>query len=97
MVPGHGTISSMEAMDISRFKATCVAALARVGKTGQPILVTRFGKPVAQVSPPPKRRWLGVLRDEGTILGDLIEPASSPDDWEVLADPREVAHQPTDR
>ena len=49
------------------------------------------------ISPPPKRTWLGVLRDKGTILGDLIEPASSPEDWEVLADGPEVGRQPTDR
>ncbi|MDE0349291.1 MAG: type II toxin-antitoxin system Phd/YefM family antitoxin [Gammaproteobacteria bacterium] len=79
----------MEEMKISEFKATCLAVLARVGRTGKPILVTRFGKPVAQVGPPPKvpgHTWLGVLRDQGTILGDLIEPASSPEDWEVLGD-----------
>ena len=87
----------MEEMDVSEFQTTCLAALARVGKTGQPILVTRFGKPVAQVNPPPKQALLGVLRDQGTILGDLIEPASSPDDWEVLADVPEVRRQPTDR
>ncbi len=49
------------------------------------------------ISPPPKRTWLGVLRDKGTILGDLIGPASSPEDWEVLADGPEVGRQPTDR
>lgn len=87
----------MEEMDISEFQATCLAALARVGRTGQPILVTRFGKPVAQVNAPPQQAQLGVLRDQGTILGDLIEPASSTDDWEVLADVPEVVRRPTDR
>lgn len=90
----------MEEMKISEFKATCLAVLARVGRTGKPILVTRFGKPVAQVGPPPTRAghgWLGVLRDQGTILGDLIEPASSPDDWEVLGDISGIGPDPADR
>ena len=89
----------MEEMKISEFKATCLAVLARVGRTGKPILVTRFGKPVAQVGPPPQgpgHGWLGVLRDQGTILGDLIEPASSPDDWEVLRDGPGIGRDPAD-
>lgn len=90
----------MEEMKISEFKATCLAVLARVGRTGKPILVTRFGKPVAQVGPPPKaagHTWLGALRDQGTILGDLIEPASSPGDWEVLGDIPGIGSESADR
>ena len=77
----------MEEMQISKFKATCLAVLARVGKTGNPILVTRFGKPVAQIVPPPPDRsggWLGAMRDRGRIHGDLVAPASELTDWEAL-------------
>jgi len=52
----------MEEMQISKFKATCLAVLARVGKTGNPVLVTRFGKPVAQIVPPPSDRS-GIARN----------------------------------
>lgn len=78
----------MEEIRISEFKATCLAVLARVGQTGRPVLVTRFGKPVAQIVPPPRDAadWLGAMRDRGSIQGDLVEPAGSPDDWEVLTD-----------
>jgi prevent-host-death family protein len=78
----------MEEMAISKFKATCLAVLERVRRTGQPILITRFGKPVAEVVPPsPKPRpesWLGSLRDSGSIAGDIVGPASSEEDWETL-------------
>ena len=97
MVVGHGTISSVEEMDISDFEATCLAVLARVVRTGNPVLVTRFGQPVAQVSPPPRQTGPRVLRDERAILGDLIEPVSSLEDWEVLADGPEVGRQRSDR
>ena len=99
MIVDHGTIYPMEEMKISEFKATCLAVLARVRRTGKPILVTRFGKPVAQVGPPPKvagGTWLGALRDEGSILGDLIAPASSPDDWEVLGGAPGIRREPSD-
>lgn len=44
----------METITISRFKATCLGVLERVRASGQPILVTRRGVPVAQVIPPPE-------------------------------------------
>ena len=88
MVFDHGTIVEMEQIAISKFKATCLAVLERVRKTGQPVLVTRFGEPVAQIDPPspPERptRWLGAYRGSAQILGDIVSPASDEDDWEVL-------------
>ena len=59
MVYDHGIlylVSSMEEIAISKFKATCLAVLEKVRKTGKPVLVTRFGQPVAEVVPPPVKR-----------------------------------------
>lgn len=78
----------MDTIAISRFKATCLAVLERVRRTGEPVLVTRFGQPVAEVVPPPAplrpARWLGSMKDRGEILGDIVSPASSADEWDVL-------------
>ncbi|HEY7616718.1 MAG TPA: type II toxin-antitoxin system prevent-host-death family antitoxin [Terriglobales bacterium] len=79
---------SIEEIAISKFKATCLAVLERVRKTGKPILVTRFGEPVAEIVPPhvqekPKRE-LGMLRGTGVILGDIISPATDEDEWDAL-------------
>jgi len=78
----------MEEIAISKFKATCLAVLERVRKTGRPVLVTRFGEPVAEVGPPtpakPMQRELGGMRGTAQILGDIVSPASDEDDWEVL-------------
>jgi prevent-host-death family protein len=78
----------MEQIAISSFKATCLAVLERVRKTRKPVLVTRFGVPVAQIVPPstPKRpsSWLGDMAGTGRITGDIVSPASEEDDWEVL-------------
>ncbi len=80
----------MEEIAISKFKATCLAVLERVRKTGKPVLVTRFGEPVAQVGPPAPARagkpWLGSLSGTMRIVGDIVAPVSDPDDWEVLRD-----------
>lgn len=77
-----------ESMAISKFKATCLAVLERVRKTGQPVRITRFGKPVADIVPPAPRveseSWVGALREHGRIAGDLIDPVVEPGEWEVL-------------
>jgi len=61
----------MEEIAISKFKATCLAVLERVRKTGRPVLVTRFGEPIAQVVPPSAKkesaRELGAFRGTARI------------------------------
>ena len=78
----------MEAIAISKFKATCLGLLERVSKTGEPLLVTKRGKPIAQVLPPPppepaKESAFGCMRGTSEQLGDIVGPLSA-EDWEVL-------------
>ncbi len=78
----------MDRISISEFKATCLAVLDRVKRTGQPVLVTRRGEPVAEVVPPSvvekPETWLGCRRESGTIVGDIVAPALDPSEWEAL-------------
>ena len=78
----------MEEIAISKFKATCLALIEKVRRTGEPILVTRKGQPVAQVLPPPPpqkpKTWLGCLSTKGKIIGDIISPICNEDEWEVF-------------
>lgn len=77
----------MEEIAISTFKAKCLAILERVRRTKQPIRVTRFGKPIVEISPPKVERvgerQLGTLRDSLIFLGDIESPVSSEDDWDA--------------
>ena len=79
----------MEKIAISKFKATCLGVLERVRRHREPVLVTRFGQPVAQVIPPPPAprptKWLGDMAGTGRILGDIVAPASDERDWEALS------------
>lgn len=78
----------MESMAISKFKATCLAQLDKVKRTGKPLLVTRRGEPIALIEPPPPPEklasWLGRFKETGSITGDVIAPALSEQEWEVL-------------
>lgn len=80
--------SRPETIAISKFKATCLAVLKRVRRTGRPVLVTRFGEPIAEVGPPPPparpARWLGSMQHRARIVGDVITPAADERDWDAL-------------
>lgn len=82
------TNEPVQQLSISDFKATCLAVLDRVKRTGQSILVTRRGEPIAQVTPPPlearPQSWLGCMAGKARIVGDVVSPASEESDWEAL-------------
>jgi prevent-host-death family protein len=77
----------VETISISEFKATCLARLERVRRTGRRLLVTRRGTPVAEVVPATVGRqvsgWLGSAAGSGRITGDLVAPVVAPDEWEA--------------
>lgn len=79
-----------QTVSISEFKTKCLALVDMVKKTGQPLLITKRGEPIAQVVPPPQGEkpasWLGCMRGTGTIVGDVLSPAAGEEDWEVLRD-----------
>jgi prevent-host-death family protein len=87
IVSDHGIKKIMREIAISKFKAKCLGILEEVRKTRKPIRVTRFGKPVAEVVPPsPEQkagRRLGSMVGTGEILGDIVGPTGSWDDWEA--------------
>jgi prevent-host-death family protein len=77
----------MSQITISEFKASCLRLIEQVRRTGEPILVTKNGKPAAMVVPPvltiPTRIKAGLLSGRAKILGDIVSPVSE-DDWSVL-------------
>jgi len=78
----------METIAISKFKAKCLSILQRVKRSGKPVLVTRFGRPIAEIVPPSRRAtgmgWIGSFQSRGRIIGDIVSPAADEKDWEVL-------------
>jgi prevent-host-death family protein len=81
----------MQEIAISKFKAKCLAILEKVRKTGEPVLVTRFGHPVARIEPPSplKRIELGTGAGTATIRGDIVGPIGDISDWEAARDASE--------
>ena len=53
----------MKVVSISQLRNHCYAIVREVQRTGQTILITRFGKPVAQITPcPPSAPKAGETR-----------------------------------
>jgi prevent-host-death family protein len=62
-----------ETIAAGRFKATCLALLDRVAATGNQVIITKRGKPVAVLSPVRSRPAKSLA---GSVIaqGDLISP-----------------------
>jgi prevent-host-death family protein len=68
----------------SEFKAKCLALLDEVEQKGDRLIITKKGKPVADVVPhkPERRELLGILKGRVEIVGDIISPIDV--EWEAL-------------
>jgi antitoxin (DNA-binding transcriptional repressor) of toxin-antitoxin stability system len=74
----------MDDIAISKFKATCLAVLQQVQKTGKPIQVSRFGQPIAELHPPASLgtpRRFGARIATGKIVGDIVGPIGNESEW----------------
>lgn len=65
------------------FKAKCLKLLDEVAETRQPLVITKHGKPVAQLVPmSPSESLFGSMKGSVTILGDIISPLDV--EWEAM-------------
>ncbi len=71
-------------MRAADFKAKCLDVLDQVAERREPVVVTKRGKPVAQVVPivkRPKRLW-GAMKGEIEVRGDIVSPLDV--EWEAM-------------
>ena len=76
----------MKTMLVSDFKAKCIAVLKEVERTGQPVVVTLRGRPMARVEPfteEAKVKRLGTLKGNMRIRRNLVR-VDTTSDWEML-------------
>lgn len=71
------------------FKAKCLAIMDEVQAKRQPVLVTKRGKPVVKIVPatPEKDDIFGFYKGKGKIIGDIVGPILTPEEWGSLYDP----------
>ena len=67
----------MQTIQASEFKAKCLALMDQVAATGKGILITKNGKPVAELHPPASLRPkspIGLHKGMIEIKGDIMSP-----------------------
>jgi prevent-host-death family protein len=68
----------------SEFKAKCLALIDEVAKSGDPLVITKNGKPMADLVPHrlSLRSPLGIWKGNIAIKGDIISPIDV--EWDAL-------------
>jgi prevent-host-death family protein len=80
---GHDYGHMMRTIKASEFKANCLHLMDEVERTGDPIVITKNGRPIAQLGPLGRRpdTLFGAHRGLIEITGDVISPID--DEWEA--------------
>ena len=73
----------MRTIKASEFKAKCLQLMDEVAKTGESLVITKNGKPVAQLGPVASRlkTLRGLHKGLVEIKGDIISPLDV--EWEA--------------
>lgn len=66
----------MKQIKASEFKAKCLKLMDQVAETGEPMLITKNGRPVCRIEPyrPRPATLFGALKGSITIRGDIVSP-----------------------
>ena len=75
----------MRTIKASEFKAKCLRIMEEVAATGEPVVVTKHGVPIAQLIPAKRRpvTLFGALKGSISIEGDIIAPVDAR--WDALS------------
>jgi prevent-host-death family protein len=74
-----------KAIKASEFKAKCLALLDEVAASGDRLVITKNGKPVADLVPhqtAKKPTPFGIWKDSSKITGDIMSPLDV--EWDAL-------------
>lgn len=79
----RGERMARRTISASVFKATCLRLMDEIAASGDTLVITKNGKPVAELIPPAERQrsWIGALRGKVRITGDIEEPVEDPGAW----------------
>lgn len=73
----------MESLSVSEFKCRCLSVLQDVNKQKKRVVITKRGKPIAEVIPYDPREKEIPLKDTVIFMGNIISPVAE-EDWAAL-------------
>ncbi len=76
----------MREIPAGEFKVRCLALMDQVQRTGEPIVVTKRGKPVVKLVPAKAKddAIFGHMAGKAKIVGDIVSPVTPLEDWDSL-------------
>jgi prevent-host-death family protein len=76
----------MKQIRASAFKARCLAVMDDVQATGEPVVVTKRGKPVVKIVPVDSKQddIFGFMKGKFKIVGDIESPVVPLKDWKIM-------------
>jgi prevent-host-death family protein len=76
----------MKKMPAGEFKARCLSVMDDVNATGEPVLITKRGTPVAKIVPvgSKKQDLFGFMAGQFEIVGNIESPVVPLEAWEVI-------------
>jgi prevent-host-death family protein len=76
----------MKKMAAGSFKTKCLAVMDEVYAKHETVVITKHGKPVAKLVPVNTEtdEIYNFLAGKGTVVGDVVSPAVSPEEWGEL-------------
>ena len=78
-------MAPLRKISATEFKAKCLGLLDDVQKTGEELVITKHGKPVAKLvsaAPPASKTSRGILKGKVRITGDIVN-VDFTDLWEL--------------
>ena len=90
----------MKSIAVSEFKAHCLSLLEGVARTGEPLLVTKRGRPLARITPSGNvavTRPQDTLRGSVSYEGDLRAPVVPAEAWNAVRGVLLPADEPSAR
>lgn len=74
----------MKKIAAGEFKAQCLAILDAVRESGEPVVITKHGKPVAKLVPAQNNAddIFGYMAGKVKVVGDIVAPVTPLEDWE---------------
>lgn len=76
----------------AQFRDQCLRLMDEVNATGETLIVTKHGRPVAAVVPVVEQPAAGIIgwSDDIRIDDDLTKPAVPSEHWHLISDPERV-------
>jgi antitoxin (DNA-binding transcriptional repressor) of toxin-antitoxin stability system len=73
----------MKKIQAGFFKVHCLAIMDEVQSKKETVVITKHGKPVAKLVPADRDPddIYNFLAGKGTVVGDIVSPALSVDEW----------------